>query len=57
VARVGFNPVTGQEQVSERRRLFTDYELPMKQAYRDFIMNLLEKSENRQSQKQRKQSV
>lgn len=57
VSRIGTNPVTGQEQLSERRELVIDYELPMKEAYSNFIMNLLEDSESRQSKKQHKQSV
>jgi tRNA(His) 5'-end guanylyltransferase len=35
------NPKTGEEVVAERRRIKVDYELPMRDAYSDFITNLL----------------
>lgn len=35
------NPKTGEEVVAERRRIKVDYELPMRDAYSDFIINLL----------------
>jgi tRNA(His) 5'-end guanylyltransferase len=37
----GFNPKTGQTVMAERRRVKVDYELPMKEAYGEFVLQLL----------------
>ncbi len=39
------NPLTGEEVVARRRRLHRDLTLPMKDAYSDFLSNLLRKKE------------
>lgn len=38
----GFNPVTGQTVMTQRRRIKRDLELPMKDAYSDFIASMLQ---------------
>jgi tRNA(His) 5'-end guanylyltransferase len=45
VDKAGVNPITGHQQSSTRRQLVTDYELPMKQAYSNFILDLVNCSE------------
>lgn len=40
-AKPALNPKTGEEVVAERRRIKVDYELPMRDAYSDFIAKLL----------------
>ncbi|MBP1046638.1 hypothetical protein I6N96_10090 [Enterococcus sp. BWM-S5] len=40
--KVGFNPVTKESSKTIRRKLFVDYELPMKDAYSEFIGEFLE---------------
>lgn len=37
----GVNPKTGQKTLVKRKKLFVDYELPLKGSYSDFIMRLL----------------
>ncbi|GHU05070.1 guanylyltransferase [Alphaproteobacteria bacterium] len=37
----GVNPVTGAKTTTQRRRIYVDMELPMKEMYRDFILNFL----------------
>ena len=37
----GFNPVTGKAEVAERRALKVDEEIPVGEAYSEFIANLL----------------
>ncbi len=37
----GFNPVTGKEEIAERRTLKVDDELPLREEYSDFIAELL----------------
>ena len=37
----GFNPVTGKEEKAERRALKVDEEIPIGEAYSEFIANLL----------------
>jgi len=41
----GKNPKTGEEVMAERRRLKRDFDLPMKEAYENFIKDLLVKAE------------
>ncbi len=41
----GFNPKTGETIPTTRKRLFIDYELPMKNDYSDFISNILSSCE------------
>jgi tRNA(His) 5'-end guanylyltransferase len=36
------NPLTGQEVFAKRRRIKVDYELPMRDAYGEFILSLIE---------------
>ncbi len=42
----GRNPVTGQDVTATRRRLRTDLELPMKDAYGAFVKRLIDESED-----------
>lgn len=37
----GFNPLTGEHVTTERRRLKQEFELPMKEAYAEFLQQLL----------------
>ena len=39
----GFNPITGQTETATRRSLTVDSELPLREAYADFIASLLKK--------------
>lgn len=41
----GFNPKTNQKVLVDRRSLFADFELPLGDAYSDFIARLIDKSE------------
>jgi len=41
----GFNPVSGEKVLAKRRRIKTDLELPMKEAYSDFIAGIVERDE------------
>ena len=41
----GVNPKTGEVVPTIRKRLFVDYELPMKESYSDFISNILSSSD------------
>lgn len=40
-SKPGFNPKTEQTMMAKRRRIKVDYELPMKDAYGEFVVNLL----------------
>jgi tRNA(His) guanylyltransferase len=40
-SKAGFNPKTGQAVMTERRRVKVDYDLPMKEAYGEFVLQLL----------------
>lgn len=40
----GFNPITKEKTLVERRTLLVDFELPMKEDYNHFILNLLEEN-------------
>lgn len=42
--KAGVNPLTGQNVTALRRRIRTDFELPMKEAYSEFICGLLRRS-------------
>lgn len=39
--KVGFNPVTGEQALTQRRRIKPELDLPMKDAYEQFIRSLL----------------
>jgi tRNA(His) 5'-end guanylyltransferase len=39
--KLATNPLTGEEVVAARRRIRAELDLPMKDAYSDFIRNLL----------------
>ncbi len=39
----GLNPLTGQTETALRRNLLVDYELPVREAYSEFVKNLLAK--------------
>ena len=41
----GFNPVTGQTTTAIRRRLKTDFELPLRDGYADFVSTILNDAE------------
>ena len=45
VSKEGYNPVKDEKVVTQRRELFADYELPVGEEYRDFILRFLEVSE------------
>lgn len=45
VAKEGYNPVKDEKVVTQRRELFADYELPIGEEYKDFILRFLEVSE------------
>jgi len=38
----GYNPITQQTEVTKRRRVRTDHELPMKVAYADMLWGIFE---------------
>ena len=40
----GFNPLTGQDEVAERRRLKVDEDLPIGDAYTEYIAGILGES-------------
>lgn len=40
--KLGFDPVQGKEVVAKRRRIKVDEELPMKEAYDEFLNRLLD---------------
>ena len=39
--REGFNPLTQQTTRTQRRELFTDFELPVRETYTQFIQGFL----------------
>ena len=45
VEREGFNPKTNQTVITKRRQITTEFNLPMKDEYNDFIMSVLDKSD------------
>ena len=45
VSKEGYNPIKDEKVVTQRRELFADYELPVGEEYRDFILRFLEVSE------------
>jgi tRNA(His) 5'-end guanylyltransferase len=45
VQKEGFNPVTQEKVMADRKELYTDFELPIGDAYRDFITDLLTRAE------------
>ena len=45
VSKEGYNPVKDEKVVTQRRELFADYELPIGEEYKDFILRFLEVSE------------
>lgn len=45
VSKEGYNPIKDEKVVTQRRELFTDYELPIGEEYKDFILRFLEVSE------------
>lgn len=46
VQKEGFNPKTNEKVLVDRRELFTDYELPMRDSYNQFISDIIDRSEN-----------
>jgi tRNA(His) guanylyltransferase len=42
--KTGVNPKTGEEKIASRNRIKVDYDLPMKEAYSDFIRDLVTQS-------------
>ena len=42
----GYNPVTGQTTTAIRRRLITDFELPLRDGYADFVSSILRDAED-----------
>lgn len=42
VSKEGYNPVKNEKVMTQRRELFADYELPIGEDYRDFILSFLE---------------
>ena len=45
VQKEGFNPVTQEKVMADRKELYTDFELPIGDAYRAFITDLLNQAE------------
>ena len=45
VDKEGFNPITKETVMTQRRELVVDYELPIGDAYREFVLNFLESEE------------
>lgn len=45
VSKEGYNPIKDEKVVTQRKELFTDYELPIGEEYKDFILHFLEVSE------------
>ena len=43
IAKEGWNPLTGQTVQTKRRELFSNYELPMGEEYRQFVRHFLQK--------------
>jgi len=43
-AKTGLNPLTGQQTVTQRRRLKVELELPMKERYANFVAGLIQTS-------------
>ena len=41
VPKEGFNPQTGEKTVTQRRRIFVDMELPIREEYENFLLKLL----------------
>jgi tRNA(His) 5'-end guanylyltransferase len=39
--KAALNPLTGEQVLAKRRRIKVDYELPMREAYGEFVTNLL----------------
>lgn len=42
VQKEGFNPVKKQKVLTQRRELFVDYEIPLSEDYRKFILQFLD---------------
>lgn len=45
VKKEGFNPKTNQTVVTDKRELFVDYELPMREEYNQFITDIIDRNE------------
>ncbi|AHM63197.1 tRNA(His)-5'-guanylyltransferase [Flammeovirgaceae bacterium 311] len=45
VEKEGYNPSKDRKTLVVRKELFVDYELPMKDEYSEFILNLIESKE------------
>ncbi|HEY8897093.1 MAG TPA: guanylyltransferase, partial [Niastella sp.] len=45
VKKEGFNPKTQQTVLTDKRELFVDYELPMREEYNSFINDIIERNE------------
>jgi len=43
ITREGFNPVTNEKVLVDRRDLYADFELPMRDEYNSFILDIIEK--------------
>jgi hypothetical protein len=43
--KTGFNPKTGEPAVVKRRQLFVNEELPIKDEYNKFVLQLIDQSE------------
>jgi tRNA(His) guanylyltransferase len=46
IEKEGFNPKSQQKVMATRRELFIEYDLPMKEKYNEFILQILGKNEN-----------
>lgn len=44
VNREGYNPVTSETVITQRRELYTDYNIPIGDEYRKFILDIIEKN-------------
>jgi tRNA(His) guanylyltransferase len=45
VKKEGFNPKTNETVLTDKRQLFVDYELPMRDEYNQFITDIIERNE------------
>lgn len=47
VDREGFNPLTNEKVITQRRELVVDYELPIGEDYKEFVLSFLESEEEK----------
>ena len=42
VQKEGFNPVKKEKVITQRRELFVDYEIPLGEDYREYVLRFLD---------------